>query len=277
LAGDAPHLAAALFVESIGWSLRGFEARGPEPRPDLAFDHPASNTELERLLQSPANRLREVGCSRETLERVHTLVLQRPFEATTRSIQETEQAALLLSHISRQLLRELSPAQKVIQGLRWRRASRCLALLSAIAGLVWLVGLMRQQFEMRADLSANRPWRASSSYERVCLSPQRHCPAATSYFFHTLEEPNPWLELDLAAEQQVSRLHVFNRRDCCRERASPLIVEVSTDHIHFREVSRNERPFDEWTARFAPVRARWVRLRVPRRSFLHLTEVRVLP
>jgi hypothetical protein len=72
-------------------------------------------------------------------------------------------------------------------------------------------------------------------------------------------------------------VRVRNRRNCCSERAVPLVVEVSTDNEHWLEVTRNEQDFSEWKGSFAPVQARWVRLRVPRKTVLHLRRVRVLP
>jgi hypothetical protein len=141
---------------------------------------------------------------------------------------------------------------------------------------IWSAGVARDHLARRADLSAGKPWVASSEYGEVCHSPERRCTWLKSYFFHTREEQGPWLELDLLREQQISRVQVINRKDCCTERVAPLVLEVSSDRTHFREVMRKNEAFEEWQARFAPVRARWVRLRVARRSFLHLADVRVL-
>jgi len=70
---------------------------------------------------------------------------------------------------------------------------------------------------------------------------------------------------------------VDNRLDCCRERAIPLVVEVSTDQKEWRQVAVRHQLFDTWRADFPRVETRWVRLSVPRKTFLHLSRVRLLP
>jgi hypothetical protein len=92
----------------------------------------------------------------------------------------------------------------------------------------------------------------------------------TDILFHTAEEKNPWFELDLGAVFDVGSIEVVNRRDCCAERAIPLRLEVSIDRASFREVARHTEPFRTWRASFDPVKARYIRARVTRRSVLHL-------
>jgi hypothetical protein len=60
------------------------------------------------------------------------------------------------------------------------------------------------------------------------------------------------------------------------DRAVPLIVETSVDHNTWTEVARRNDDFDSWKATFPAARVRWVRLRVPRRTYLHLRGVRIL-
>jgi hypothetical protein len=72
-------------------------------------------------------------------------------------------------------------------------------------------------------------------------------------------------------------VRVTNRQDCCGERAIPLLVEVSTDRQRWTTVARREDAFGTWRAQFGKQTARWVRLRVDRRSYLHLYDVLVLP
>jgi hypothetical protein len=70
---------------------------------------------------------------------------------------------------------------------------------------------------------------------------------------------------------------VTNRDDCCLERAVPLVVEVSDDRKKWRTVARRADSFREWEGKFAPLKARYVRLRVDRHSILHLAKVSVRP
>jgi hypothetical protein len=57
----------------------------------------------------------------------------------------------------------------------------------------------------------------------------------------------------------------------------PLIVEVSNDDQNFQEVVRRTEIFWTWRPSFPTQHARYLRLRVPRRSILHLEAVNVHP
>jgi hypothetical protein len=94
-------------------------------------------------------------------------------------------------------------------------------------------------------------------------------------FFHTKEEESPWIEIDLGSIQPIARIEVANRDDCCLDRAVPLVAEVGTDRLHWREVARRPDSFRTWDATFKPVPARYVRMRVDRYSVLHLARVSV--
>jgi hypothetical protein len=74
----------------------------------------------------------------------------------------------------------------------------------------------------------------------------------------------------------VRGIEVENRGSCCQERAVPLIVELSTDGNTWQEVARRKKKFQGWETRFRPQSARFVRLRVPRKTVFHLRRVRVL-
>jgi hypothetical protein len=277
LAGTGDHLAAALFVESIGWSLRALDAQHAPARAQIEFEGPPRDQELGELIETHASALLEGSSASLELPRLRELALERKFEHTARPTQETQQVALLLSRVASQLLQRISPAQQAVDRLLAQRVLRTLALLASTVALVWGAARAREHLERRADLSADKPWTTSSSHQTVCHSPQRRCGGKNTYFFHTREEQDPFLQIDLLSAQRFSRVSVLNRRDCCQDRATPLVVEVSSDGANWREVSRTNQAFDEWQARFDPVTARWVRLRVARRSYLHLKDVRVLP
>jgi hypothetical protein len=93
--------------------------------------------------------------------------------------------------------------------------------------------------------------------------------------FHTSEERNPWFEIDLGEIKPVRRLTVKNRADSNGERAVPLIAELSNDRSNWQVVARRDSPFTVWEPSFAPTKARYLRLRVPRLTFLHLEQVKV--
>jgi len=102
-------------------------------------------------------------------------------------------------------------------------------------------------------------------------------PLKTDIFFHTKEDGSPWVEFDLGKPTKFSEVFVKNRQDGAGDRAIPLLVEVSKDAKKWKQVARRDAAFGTWTAEFAAQEARYVRLRVDRRSYLHLEAVQIRP
>jgi len=127
------------------------------------------------------------------------------------------------------------------------------------------------------DLARGKPWVASSHWgsfpergvmdDGVTVDPNGR--------FHTLEELYPSVTIDLGATHVLRAVKAFNRTSCCMERALPLAVELSQDHTHWERVGYRRVMFSSWTASFSARTARYVRLRVDRRSSLHLLRVAV--
>jgi len=273
-AGSASHLVVRLFAEAIGWWLRAAEnASGAAGTPDF---RPPDQAELRELASAQRALLTKVVGDDAALHRVLEYLLEPNFGAGDAPPPETEAAARELGKVSRALERALATSEDDLDTLYFERLVRvglsALVLLASIAGILAL----RERLDEKDDISLGKPWTVSSSYDLVCRSPEHDCAAKVSYFFHTQLESDPWFEIDLQKELTFSRVHAFNRRDCCAERAVPLVIEVSLDHTNWREVTRKTESFDAWKAKFASVRARYVRLRVARSSILHLWDVRVL-
>jgi hypothetical protein len=171
----------------------------------------------------------------------------------------------------------LTRDQEPLLRLRLERALRTGLVLALSAGvallLVW--GLLR--LTRGPDLAAGKPWRTSST-GAVCTPAAETCGGSrTRIFFHTTEEENPWLELDLLKPTPVSHVEVDNRADSDSDRAVPLRVELSLDGQRFWTVAQIDEPFTTWNAAFTKQPARYVRLMVMRRSILHLERVSVRP
>lgn len=99
--------------------------------------------------------------------------------------------------------------------------------------------------------------------------------------FHTDIEDSPWWQVDLEAVRALNEVRVFNRMDCARERSRTLQVLLSDDSQTWRCVhdqggrtfgGADGRPLQ---VRLAGERARFVRLQLAERAFLHLDKVRV--
>jgi hypothetical protein len=100
---------------------------------------------------------------------------------------------------------------------------------------------------------------------------------AENMSFCTDNDAEPWIEFDFGRPTSFSSMTIENRRDCCAERAVPLIVEVRSDGSEYKEVTRRAHAFKIWKPAFQTVTARFVRLRVPRKTYLHLMSVMAHP
>jgi F5/8 type C domain len=124
------------------------------------------------------------------------------------------------------------------------------------------------------DLAQGKPRTQSSVY---CVPENGECNGyPTRLAFHTNEDSSPWYQIDLQQPQRVSRVWIRNRSDSSQIRAVPLVVEVSNDGVTFTSVARKDAKFSEWMATFPPVSTRYIRVRVDRKSYLHLEAIRVL-
>jgi hypothetical protein len=93
--------------------------------------------------------------------------------------------------------------------------------------------------------------------------------------FHTANEANPWLLIDMLEPRTIARIILENRLDCCAERGLPMVVEAGETAESMAELGRRSDPFDTWILAFAPRRARFVRIRSEATTVLHLREVRI--
>lgn len=107
------------------------------------------------------------------------------------------------------------------------------------------------------------------------------------YGCHTDNDANPWWMVDLASTARVSFIRVFNRDfipDWMQRRASPLLIEASVDGEGWTPLLRTEHgqlfggasggaPL-VWSSN-EPIEARFVRISILRKEYLHLAEVEI--
>ena len=187
---------------------------------------------------------------------------------------ERVSACLELQELAQLLCERLDARAHALRARYLERSFRLgLLALLVLAGVVGALCLRDAH-----ELAAGKPWTVSSSLGGAgCVSPAQHCAQSPSFFFHTTEEANPWVEFDLGATKSISRVRIENRQDCCSDRAVPLTVEVSTDHKNWKTVARQAEDFTSWSVSFGSVEGRWVRLSTHKHTFLHLAEVRIWP
>ena len=100
--------------------------------------------------------------------------------------------------------------------------------------------------------------------------------------FHTDLEENPWWQIDLGGKVPLDEVIVYNRCDGSSERAFQLIVLTSVDGQEFTEAYRHDGTpfFGRKDSRPLAVKlngreARYVRLQLPGKTYLHLDEVEI--
>jgi len=99
--------------------------------------------------------------------------------------------------------------------------------------------------------------------------------------FHTDVEAEPWWQVDLAREQPIQEIRIFNRVDACHKRARSLRVLISSDGLSWQKIHDQAgqdfggidgRPLKVLVAGTA---ARFVRLQLAEVNCLHLDEVEI--
>ena len=261
MASADPQRAGALLPALIGilrngtfWAL---SAGTPEPAPaDI----------VEAFDRLPSDLLNELVPDAAVRERLRTVLTVSGESWGRRERAEQEQGLADLRALSTAMLTRLTRSAQRLRAIFVRRL-----VLSFAALILVVVGVkVGLSVDLKPSLTNGQPWRASSTLE-VCHPHDHSCAdAVTNIFFHTLEEESPWVEFDLGSRKAFTRLTVKNRGDCCPDRAVPLIFEVSDDRVTWREVTRRTDTFSTWKTSFPTTRAQYVRLRIARRSLLHL-------
>jgi hypothetical protein len=256
-----PALAMVLYREACRWLLGS--AGVPAGEPALGSPLARASAAFPALGLAPAAR-----------PVADTLALDA---ATFSALAEGEQLAR--AREVQRWLGALLEHQELTHGtalrLRFERAVRvgALAIAAAMITTACVLGVIAAR--RGPDLAAGKPWRASSSLDQ-CQPEQRWCAGSrTTIFFHTREDPAPWLEIDLESVQRISRVEVRNRSDFGPERAVPLLIELSSDGVKYWPVAHRAITFTQWNATFPPRSARYVRLTVQRPSYFHLERVSV--
>jgi hypothetical protein len=272
--GDAP--ARELAREAVYFTLAAEEAirsgaLGPEPEAELPTLHTLWARADAALL---ANAAGGEGMA-PALEAALRLESFAEFGELAR--EEQARQARDLTVFARVLATNVEAPRVRVDKLYFRRIFRTGGLLALLVLVLVLVLSARAWHDRERDFARGRPYHTSSQYPGVgCKSPDQDCPESPFFFFHTMEEDKPWVEIDLGGKKHFSAVRVTNREDCCGERAVPLAVEVSNDHKTWREVARRDDTFNTWTKDFPSVGARYVRVSLTKKGILHLRRVSVL-
>lgn len=129
------------------------------------------------------------------------------------------------------------------------------------------------------NLALRRPTRISSKYTAATTGDGGVDGKREGYGFHTDLEANPWWEVDLQQVAALSEIRIYNRPDV-PDRARTLGVWVTADGSNWQQIYSHNGSV--WGADGRPLtiaangaRARWVRIGLTERNYLHLDEIEV--
>ena len=248
--GDRAAATLPLYRSAIECLLSAFGASAVRSGDLAALWDSAPPTVLARAEPDPEARQRVKGC----------------LSSATMVESPSDQEILRVRRFAESLAAEAAGRPKQVDLILAQRWFRLLLVgLVLTLGLVGVRGLLT-----RPDLAKGKRFWTSSRWSG--------CPAALpclDLMFHTDEEQNPWVEIDLGSQQVIRRIEVSNRADAFDEREVPLIAEISKTGLQWTEVGRRTTNFVSWTAKFPPTTARYVRLRTPKRTVFNLRGVAV--
>lgn len=268
-ASDAIGPALLLAREGARWALRAqllWVGLPVEEGADL----------FEALSALPLSEALERALSPSGFQRARALTMTTLVEATAVVDPVNEKADLaLLRELSSRVLAPLDEASRAGDRVRVQRVLRIGAALAFVAalglGATLGIGLARRG----PNLALGQATSSSSAYGNQKTTHGAVDGKKTAHGFHTAEETKPWLLIDLGSTKTIGTVVVYNRSDCCEDRAVPLVVEASVDGEEFEVVARREKKFSRWEASFPKREARFVRLMAEKKTFLHLNEVEI--
>jgi hypothetical protein len=266
-ASDQRAAAISLYREAAFWAFAA-EAGG-EPPKSLAAAFDAG----EGWAKSSAGEERALAAERLLVERtfIETAALTDDALDADLTVARAYVAALLAA------LDERAHPGRAARKQRLRRVGGA-AVGVVVAAFFVQAGVRRARDAAHPDLAAAAHWHTSTTLEGFSgdgVGFDMRGPGGANAFFHTREEPSPWIDFDLGKSAAVYRVVVANRSDCCGERTVPLVVELSDDDRTWTTVAERQESFMSWEARFPPRAARYVRLRINRQSYLHLESVEI--
>jgi len=162
-------------------------------------------------------------------------------------------------------------AVKKVRTQRWLRIS-ALTLTAVIgASLLW-----KKAFE-RPNLAFGKTVTISQSDTQWVKDPRGLVDGNRNELgFHTISAANQTATIDLGSPQHISRVAVYNRTECCQDRAVPLRIDISEDGKSYRTIVTRNEPFQvSFTSDFPKAKARYVRLTNLKATYFHLNEVEV--
>ena len=267
--GHAPEAPLLLAHSAVVLAARAAIALDPDPSPPPRHEPQLwerfAATELARAALGGLAESRRVHLRKAIEDGELGLLALAPEDRVTRLRALEEAARALVS-----ALEHCADSPRRVQLTRFLRIGTVSLAALLVAGLVAVL----VQRASRTNLALGATVTASSQE-----NPTRY-PAAgltdgnrREIGVYTKKERDPWVSIDLGSAKHFTLVEITNR-DRSQGKAVPLVVEVSQDGKTWTEFDKRQDTFSTWTAE-GDATARYVRLRHPGKSQLHLNEVAV--
>lgn len=226
--------------------------------------------------------LSTLGALNSTLSRKQTDLLRQCIEGEAEgtliaaSKDPSIGLAALLMIATELVLAPLEAEVSVARAAPHRRLARWAA---ATVGILSLVGLLIWALSpgfRTNSLASGKKVSVSSTILAFNPSPQLLVDGDRANLgIHSDCSAGQFAVIDLEKVEPIHRIVVFNRADCCKERAVPLEVLLSRDGTNYQSVGTRTAVFDEWELSVNAAPGRYVKLLHPGAGCFHLAEVEV--
>jgi hypothetical protein len=202
-------------------------------------------------------------------------VLRPDGEATLATLGTSGLEPLMLP-LRRLALELAEPLEQQADAVRRRRTARWLR--RALSGTALVLAITWAMFAIfgRRNLARDATVSASSAEPSVRANPRALVDGDRKNLgFHTQKGHGESVTIDLGAIRSVRSVEIFNRFDCCQNRALPLRLEASTDGVTYELIGRQRETFTFWKVALPSKLVRFLRLTDEGTNFFHLAEVEV--
>lgn len=187
---------------------------------------------------------------------------------------ERDQALVGMSTLARALA---APLEEGAHGSRRVRRARLLRVIFAALLVLSTIAWFAPRWIGRPNLALHKPVVVPDSDPDFDVDPRQVVDGdELNLGFHTRSDPDASVTIDLGSVESLHRVEVYNRFDCCQDRAVPMTLQLSTDGVNYTTEARRTLTFKRWTATLpANTQARFVRLVHESSEYFHLAEIEV--
>jgi len=269
---DGTVAAFGLVRQALWWALHAHAARSK-----ARVDATIPLAELWAIVMKGPGGALVSGLDEAVVEQARTALVDRGWEVAAAPDDVRINELRAMREVLVRMLDPLEDGMARLTRLRVMRVARMVAVVGCVAAIAVAVGWAWRSHKRGPNLALRKQATASSTFAGYDGAAGAVDGNTMDIGFHTEQQERPWLLVDLGSVQTVRQVIVYNRGDCCKDRAVPLIVEASVDGKEFQQIARRDFEFSKWRAVFSPTALRYVRFTADKKTWLHFNEVEIYP